>query len=83
VVILQTPHSSKLCLANDGVKVVSEFKSTYLLTGPYAFRPSTEEVLPVSKLWKDDCSAFIGGSVAFDARLRRFQWLNTVMREFP
>lgn len=77
VVVLKTPHTSKICVVRDGALVVSESESTHLTTGPYAIRPSTGEILRVSRLYDDDCCAFIGASLAFSAQLHSFQWLMT------
>lgn len=77
VVILQTPQTSKICVAQDGASVLLKLEATQLLTGPYAIRPSTGEILHVSRLYEDDCSAFIGGSLTSSTQLHSSQWLIT------
>lgn len=77
VLILQTIQNSRICVAQHGTLVSMEIKSTHLPTGPYAIRPSSGEILRVSRLYEDDCSAFIGGSLTFRPQLHSFQWLST------
>ena len=76
VLILQNPQNSRICVAQNGTLVSLASKSTHLPTGPYAIRPSTGEILRVSRLYQDDYSAFIGGSLAFSPRLQSFHWLS-------
>lgn len=75
--MLQTSQTSKICVAQDGASVLLELEATQLLTGPYAIRPSTGEIFHVSRLYEDDCSAFIGGSLTSSVQLHSSQWLIT------
>lgn len=66
-----------MCVAHNRANLLLKIESTHLPTGPYAIRPSTGEIICVSRLYEDDCSAFIGGAFTFNAQLQCFHWLMT------
>ena len=75
VIIFETHRTSRICVAQDGKYPLFQLELTDLQPGPYAIRPSTGEIFRVLRLHEDDCCAFVGGSVAFSAQPRYFQWL--------
>lgn len=76
VIILRSSKSVVLYLGQRPVIAFRQAICPRFPEGPYAIRPVTGEIFPVTKFHSGKSDAFIGGSLRFNALFDSFEWLN-------